>query len=107
MEENKKIAWHIVNQLFDMAEVPVEKRQAINDRCDDLVHSIIQSQLTEKDKENERLNNALLGLYREIRGRFTKDEGTAFTHMSEPLSKIMQECKEVLKSNNFNSYGRE
>lgn len=59
MEENKKIAWHIVNQLFDMAEVPVEKRQAINDRCDDLVHSIIQSQLTEKDKEIERLKGLI------------------------------------------------
>lgn len=27
----------IVNQLFDVAEVPVKKRQEINDMCDDYV----------------------------------------------------------------------
>ncbi len=33
------IAMNIVNQLFDIAEVPVTKRQSINDKCTDFVHS--------------------------------------------------------------------
>ena len=39
MKENelKKHAMGIVNQLFDLAEVPVEKRQAINDKSDEYV----------------------------------------------------------------------
>ena len=37
MKENelKKQAMGIVNQLFDLAEVPVEKRQEINDKADE------------------------------------------------------------------------
>ena len=31
----KKGCMGIVNQLFDLAEVPVEKRQAINDKADE------------------------------------------------------------------------
>ena len=44
IKEKRKDAWdinrisiNIVNQLFDLAEVPVEKRQAINDKADDFV----------------------------------------------------------------------
>ena len=39
MKENelKKHAMGIVNQLFDLAEVPLEKRQAINDKSDEYV----------------------------------------------------------------------
>lgn len=33
----KAISMNIVNQLFDLAEVPVVKRQAINDRADEFV----------------------------------------------------------------------
>ncbi len=32
-----KLAMNIVNQILDTAETPVEKRQAINDRCDEFV----------------------------------------------------------------------
>jgi len=37
MDENrfKREIMGIVNQLFDLAEVPVEKRQAINDKADE------------------------------------------------------------------------
>jgi hypothetical protein len=42
MIEDIIIAKNIVNQLFDLAEVPVEKRQEINDRCDEFVVSIIE-----------------------------------------------------------------
>lgn len=31
------LARNIVNQLFDIAEVPAAKRQEINDQCDQLV----------------------------------------------------------------------
>lgn len=35
--ELKKQAMGIVNQLFDLAEVPVEKRQEINDKADEYI----------------------------------------------------------------------
>jgi hypothetical protein len=41
--EIKKIAMNIVNQLYDLAEVPVKKRQAINDKADEFVIKILQS----------------------------------------------------------------
>lgn len=33
--ELKKECMGIVNQLYDLAEVPVDKRQAVNDRADE------------------------------------------------------------------------
>lgn len=35
------LAMNIVNQLFDLAEVPVDKRQAINDEADDFVYRLL------------------------------------------------------------------
>lgn len=35
------LARNIVNQLFDLAEVPVEKRQAINDEADAFVYAFV------------------------------------------------------------------
>lgn len=39
--DRRSLSMNIVNQLFDLAEVPVEKRQQINDRCDEFVLSMI------------------------------------------------------------------
>jgi hypothetical protein len=36
-EDLKRVAMNIVNQLFDEADVSIEKRQEINDKCDDFV----------------------------------------------------------------------
>ena len=38
----KRLAMNIVNQLFDLADVPVEKRQAINDEADAGVLRLLQ-----------------------------------------------------------------
>lgn len=38
------LAMNIVNQLFDLAEVPVEKRQAINDKADSFVYRLLTKQ---------------------------------------------------------------
>lgn len=38
----KRFAMNIVNQLFDLADVPVEKRQAINDKADSFVLRLLQ-----------------------------------------------------------------
>jgi hypothetical protein len=35
------LAMNIVNQLFDLADVPVEKRQAINDEADAFVYGLL------------------------------------------------------------------
>jgi hypothetical protein len=35
------LAMNIVNQLFDLAEVPVKKRQEINDTCDEFVKKLV------------------------------------------------------------------
>lgn len=40
-----KLAMNIVNQLFDLAEVSVEKRQAINDKADAFVTELIQKHI--------------------------------------------------------------
>lgn len=37
----QSVARNIVNQLFDEAGVPVETRQAINDRCDSFVAALL------------------------------------------------------------------
>ena len=56
---DKKIEWvakNIVNQLYDLAGVPVKKRQSVNDRADEfvirLVSQLLQSQLKEKVGES-------------------------------------------------------
>lgn len=36
-----------MNQLFDEAEVPVVKRQAINDKCDNFVEKLIRERFAE------------------------------------------------------------
>lgn len=41
MKALQHLAMNIVNQLFDLAEVPVPKRQAINDRCDEFVRGLV------------------------------------------------------------------
>lgn len=38
----KRLAMNIVNQLFDLADVPVEKRQAVNDEADAFVLRLLQ-----------------------------------------------------------------
>jgi hypothetical protein len=40
--DSPDLAWNIVNQLFDLAEVPVEKRQAVNDQADAFVTSLLE-----------------------------------------------------------------
>lgn len=37
----RTLSMNIVNQLFDEAEVPVEKRHTINDKCDRFVQKLI------------------------------------------------------------------
>ena len=41
MKDKEHIAMNIVNQLFDLAEVPVVKRQEINDTADDFVKKML------------------------------------------------------------------
>lgn len=41
MDPIQALAMNIVNQLFDEAEVSVEKRQAINDKCDKFVQDLV------------------------------------------------------------------
>lgn len=55
MEYNtlKKISMGIVNQLYDLAEVPVEKRQAINDIADQYLLVQIMSLLDEEKYETK------------------------------------------------------
>lgn len=38
----KRLAMNIVNQLFDLADVPVKKRQAVNDEADAFVLRLLQ-----------------------------------------------------------------
>lgn len=45
------VARNIVNQLFDEAGVPVEVRQAINDRCDEWVTGLLREWLGEAPLE--------------------------------------------------------
>lgn len=42
-KEYEFLAMNIVNQLFDLAEVPVKKRQEINDKAFDFVQELIES----------------------------------------------------------------
>lgn len=47
-------ARNIVNQLFDIAEVPVATRQALNDRCDEFVRGFfadLQRRLAEAEAQ--------------------------------------------------------
>jgi len=41
MRNKEHIAMNIVNQLFDLAEVSVEKRQEINDKADVFVNEML------------------------------------------------------------------
>lgn len=41
-QQLKRLTMNIVNQLFDLADVPVEKRQAINDEADAFVLVLLQ-----------------------------------------------------------------
>lgn len=38
MKHNEKAVMNIVNQLFDLAEISVEKRQLINDTADKFIN---------------------------------------------------------------------
>lgn len=51
MKNERFAAMNIVNQLFDLAETSVEKRQAINDRADVFVQSIISNLLARAPQE--------------------------------------------------------
>ena len=57
----KKVSMNIVNQLFDLAEVPVDKRQAINDKADEFVLSLIseRQKVNKWDKLNAEFEKAL------------------------------------------------
>lgn len=39
-----RLAMNIVNQLFDLVELPVEKRQVLNDKADDFVYQLLLSE---------------------------------------------------------------
>ena len=59
----KRLSMNIVNQLFDLADVPVEKRQAINDEADAFVirllpHSNISGSASDFEKDLYKLINA-------------------------------------------------
>jgi hypothetical protein len=41
LDDPQFLAKNIVNQLFDLAEVPVEKRQDINDEADAFVYGLL------------------------------------------------------------------
>ena len=44
-EKIRAVSMSVVNQLFDLAEVPVTKRQEINDTADEFVEKMIRSLL--------------------------------------------------------------
>lgn len=52
MEEIVAVARNIVSQLFDEAEVSVEKRQAINDRCDAFVIDMLMRLINDLDRSS-------------------------------------------------------
>ncbi|MCF7796120.1 hypothetical protein K9M42_03430 [Patescibacteria group bacterium] len=47
IQKFKKQCMGIVNQLFDLAEVPVKKRQAINDEADEYVQDQVFRMLSD------------------------------------------------------------
>ena len=52
-----RLAMNIVNQLFELAGTSTEKRQEINDSCDQFVYNIIQEYYeAEKQKRITRVN---------------------------------------------------
>jgi hypothetical protein len=51
--ELKFLAKNIVNQLFDVVGVPVEKRQLINDNCDAFVEKCIENYLNRAPAEQK------------------------------------------------------
>lgn len=69
MDKNKlqKECMGIVNQLFDLAEVPVEKRQSINDTADKYLQEqflrlfAVSGSFSQKDMENFAAKCILLG----------------------------------------------
>lgn len=54
--EAKHIAMNIVNQILDLSGASVEKRQSINDTCDDFAEKLISAY---SNQQNERLKKAL------------------------------------------------
>lgn len=57
--DSRRVAMNIVNQLFDVAEVSSERRQAINDQCDDFTENLLTQFANTTNQhllqENERL----------------------------------------------------
>lgn len=50
MTNEQFAAMNVVNQLFDLAEVPVEKRQAVNDQAGTFVQSIFRHLINNQEK---------------------------------------------------------
>ncbi len=51
-QELKRLAMNIVSQLFDLADVPVEKRQAINNEADEFVLQLLQQIDVQSSRES-------------------------------------------------------
>lgn len=54
-------------------------------------------QFTKMEEENQRLKQALVNLYKEIRSRFAKNDDLAFESMSVDLAKPMLEARKLLE----------
>lgn len=65
MDKNrfKKECMGIVNQLFDLAEVPIEKRQAINDKADEYMQEQFLRLFAVSGRSEKLPNYAKKGYY--------------------------------------------
>jgi len=77
MEKSKEyqLAMMIVNQILDIAEVSVEKRQKINDQADEYVYNII-APIQKKANKWDKLDAQILKCYQDENGKeYSEDEG--------------------------------
>ena len=84
----KKKAMGIVNQLFDLVEVPVEKRQEVNDKADEyMVEQLMLHNVSNCVDEEKVLvdRNTLQWLYNYVKKDRDSDEKTAIIKHLESL----------------------
>ena len=75
MKEDKKKAMTIVNQLFDLAEVSVEKRQEVNDKADEYVMQQLALQNFNNRFSDEQIKKIALEMIYQMTGeRIPKEE---------------------------------
>lgn len=86
--ELKKKAIGIVNQLFDLVEVPVEKRQEVNDKADEyMVEQLMLHNVSNRFSDPKFIDNVCLS-YRHDFGLLSEDE----------QNKVRFECKEWMRA---------